>query len=74
MKRGGSAPLLLSPGLGSSNGGLDASLPTTAGSGVSKASEKKDQLEKIPLSNVISKLEKLHIADGKPRKNVRFMV
>lgn len=69
LKKGGSAPLLLAPGLGASNG------PSSfTGSGVSRASEKKDEYEKLPLSNVISKLEKLQISDGRKRKNVNFMV
>jgi len=60
MKRGGYVPLLLSPGLGASNGG----------SGI--LTKKKIEDSKPQMNNVIRKLEKLQMQPKK--KNITFQI
>ena len=62
MKRGGYVPLLLSPGLGASEGG--SGLP----------SMKKIEETKGNMNNVIKKLENLHLKSGTKKKNISFVL
>lgn len=62
LKKGGYVPLLLSPGLGSSN----------AGSGL--PSMQKVNETKTNMNNVIKKLENLHLKSGTKKKNINFLV
>jgi hypothetical protein len=73
-KHGGSTELLLVPGLGASNLQGVSSDTSKLGAGVSRQSEAIDKKEKIPMSNLQSKLEKIHLTDGKKRKNISFII
>jgi hypothetical protein len=73
-KHGGSTELLLVPGLGASNLQGISNDTSKIGSGVSAKSEMLDKKEKVPISNLQNKLEKIHLTDGKKRKNISFIV
>ena len=63
MKKGGYVPLLLSPGLGASEGSsIGAGLP----------SMKKVEETKPSMNKVIEKLGKLQLEPAKKRKNISF--
>lgn len=77
FKRGGE--LLLSDGLGSSNLqgiqiGTDHSNSGMSGLGVSAMSERIDRNQKLPLQNVMDKLNKVQIGTSIKKKNVSFVV
>lgn len=73
-KHGGSTELLLVPGLGASNlQGVNTDT-SKVGAGVSAASERLDQKEKIPMASLQSKLERINLSDGKKKKNISFVV
>ena len=62
-KRGGSSALLLSPGLGASDGGVGG---TSEGMGISQ--------EKPAIESVQRRLEALSVRGGTKRKNVSFKI
>jgi hypothetical protein len=64
-KRGGSTPLLLSPSLGASDGGVGG---TTQGLGLPY------NQEKPAIENVQKRLEALTVKGGTKRKNVSFKI
>ena len=69
-KRGGSTPLLLSPGLGASDGGVGG----TEGSGLKKGGQLPLTQEKPVIENVQKRLEALSVKGGMKRKNVSFKI
>jgi hypothetical protein len=66
-KKGGSVALLLSPGLGASNGGL------SIGSGLKTGGQLTVEQEKPVIENVQKRLEALTVRGGK-RKNISFKI
>jgi hypothetical protein len=70
-KRGGSSSLLLSPGLGASDGGVGG---TQEGMGLKRGGQLPLHQEKPAIENVQKRLEALSIRGGTKRKNVSFKI
>lgn len=70
-KRGGSSALLLSPGLGASDGGVGG---TTQGVGLKHGGQLPLEKEKPAIENIQKRLEALSVKGGTKRKNVSFKI
>lgn len=73
LKRGG-GELLLSNGLGSSNMEGVSSGPIIQGMGVSTKSDRLDSQQKVPMQNVMDKLQNLQLRTTGKRKNISFVI
>lgn len=73
-KRGGSSALLLSQGLGASDGGLGGSTQVLEGVGLKKGGQLPLHQEKPAIENIQKRLEALTVKSGTKRKNVSFKI
>lgn len=73
LKRGENL-LLTIPNLASTNLQGVSDTPLKIGLGVNQQSDKLDNAQKIPMENIMDKLQKLQVRGGGKKKNISFVI